>query len=337
MSRTMRAVVANAGRCVLQSVPPPVAAPGEALITVAATALNRADTLQRKGLYPPPPNTTDVLGLECAGRVGDRRVMALLPGGGYAEQVAVPESLLMDVPPNLSLRQAAAIPETWLTAFQLLFLVANAKAGETVLIHACGSGVGTAATQLAVRHGLKVIGTAGAEEKLARCRELGASAAFNYKAEGGFKQPVLDATGGRGVDVVLDCVGGSHAASNAGVLAMDARWVVYGLMGGAAVPSDAPILGLLLRKRFRCCGAARLGDARGPGVAAQPERRVQGGAHAAILRARAAALFIGRVHAGARRQIVRARRRAGGARVFGGELVDREGDAAGRERGGVRG
>ena len=249
MSRTMRAVVASAGRCVLQSVPPPVAAPGEVLITVAATALNRADTLQRKGLYPPPPNTTDVLGLECAGRVGDRRVMALLPGGGYAEQVAVPESLLMDVPPNLSLRQAAAIPETWLTAFQLLFLVANAKAGDTVLIHACGSGVGTAATQLAVRHGLKVIGTAGAEEKLARCRELGASAAFNYKAEGGFKQPVLDATDGRGVDVVLDCVGGSHAASNAGVLAMDARWVVYGLMGGAAVPSDAPILGLLLRKR----------------------------------------------------------------------------------------
>ena len=266
MSRTMRAVVANAGRCVLQSVPPPAAAPGEVLVTVAATALNRADTLQRKGLYPPPPNTTDVLGLECAGRAGDRRVMALLPGGGYAEQVAVPESLLMDVPPNLSLRQAAAIPETWLTAFQLLFLVANAKAGDTVLIHACGSGVGTAATQLAVRHGLKVIGTAGAEEKLARCRELGASAAFNYKAEGGFKQPVLDATDGRGVDVVLDCVGGSHAASNAGVLAMDALGGVRldGRRGGAVGRADPRAAAAEAR------GAAHVD-------AAQPERRVQGG------------------------------------------------------------
>jgi len=212
----MRAITAAAGRCVLHaSHAIPTLTAHQTMVAVSHTAINRADTLQRKGAYPPPPGATPILGLECSGVVvneGGRRVMALLPGGGYAESVAVddavmlvlllvlllvmradafpPSQLLMDVPESLSLKQAAAIPETWLTAFQLLFLVAQATPRATVLVHACGSGVGVAATQLAVAHGMTVIGTAGSEAKLSECKRLGASHGINYKGEGGFEAAV---------------------------------------------------------------------------------------------------------------------------------------------------
>eukprot|EP01062_Namystynia_karyoxenos_P002192 TRINITY_DN10774_c0_g1_i1.p2 TRINITY_DN10774_c0_g1~~TRINITY_DN10774_c0_g1_i1.p2 ORF type:complete len:377 (+),score=134.15 TRINITY_DN10774_c0_g1_i1:125-1132(+) len=256
---SMRAVVAEAGRLVTVQRPLPTPSAGEVLVRVHATAINRADTLQRKGQYPVPPGATDVLGLEMAGTVvrpGSRwgagdRVMALLSGGGYADYVSVPEELLMRIPQGYNLHQAAAIPETWLTAFQLLFLVGGARSGETALVHAAGSGVGTAATQLATAHGIKVIATAGAPEKLEVAAKLGAVACFNYK-EGPWAGKVKEATEGKGVNIVLDPVGGSYWEQNSDAIALDGRWVLYGLMGGVKV--EGPILAHLLRKRARLEG-----------------------------------------------------------------------------------
>ncbi|XP_034431380.1 quinone oxidoreductase PIG3 [Hippoglossus hippoglossus] len=242
----------------LRSVPRPRPKDGEVLIKVHATALNRADLLQRRGLYPPPPGESDIIGLEVAGTVdtlgpgvkrgwrAEDRVMALLCGGGYAEYVAVPEELLMPVPPTLTLSQAAAIPEAWLTAFQLLALVAQVKEGEVVLAHAGGSGVGTAAVQLVRLFDAVPIVTAGSTEKLKMAEKLGAAAGFNYKEED-FSQGVQDFTGGRGADVILDCIGGCNWEQNVSCLATDGRWVLYGTLGGKAVEGD--FLGKLLAKR----------------------------------------------------------------------------------------
>ncbi|XP_023276775.1 quinone oxidoreductase PIG3 isoform X1 [Seriola lalandi dorsalis] len=242
----------------LRTVPRPQPKDGEVLIKVHATALNRADLLQRRGLYPPPPGESDIIGLEVAGTVDtlgpgvkrgwkpDDRVMALLCGGGYAEYVTVPEELLMPVPPTLTLCQAAAIPEAWLTAFQLLALIAQVKEGEVVLAHAGASGVGTAAVQLVRLFGAVPIVTAGSPEKLKMAKELGAAAGFNYKEES-FAQGVHDFTGGKGADVILDCIGGCNWEQNVSCLATDGRWVLYGTMGGRAVEGD--LLGKLLSKR----------------------------------------------------------------------------------------
>ncbi|XP_010742228.3 quinone oxidoreductase PIG3 [Larimichthys crocea] len=242
----------------LRSVPRPQPKDGEVLIKVHATALNRADLLQRRGLYPPPPGESDIIGLEVAGTVDtlgpgvkrgwkpDDRVMALLCGGGYAEYVAVPEQLLMHVPPNLTLCQAAAIPEAWLTAFQLLVFVAQVKEGEVVLAHAGASGVGTAAVQLVRLFGAVPVVTAGSPEKLKMAESLGAAAGFNYKEES-FAKGVHDFTGGKGANVILDCVGGSNWEQNVSSLAVDGRWVLYGTLGGRAVEGD--LLGKLLSKR----------------------------------------------------------------------------------------
>ncbi|XP_056249595.1 quinone oxidoreductase PIG3 isoform X2 [Seriola aureovittata] len=242
----------------LRTVPRPQPKDGEVLIKVHATALNRADLLQRRGLYPPPPGESDIIGLEVAGTVDtlgpgvkrgwkpDDRVMALLCGGGYAEYVTVPEELLMPVPPTLTLCQAAAIPEAWLTAFQLLALIAQVKEGEVVLAHAGASGVGTAAVQLVRLFGAVPIVTAGSPEKLKMAEELGAAAGFNYKEES-FAQGVHDFTGGKGADVILDCIGGCNWEQNVSCLATDGRWVLYGTMGGRAVEGD--LLGKLLSKR----------------------------------------------------------------------------------------
>uniref|UniRef100_A0A3P9AC25 Enoyl reductase (ER) domain-containing protein n=1 Tax=Esox lucius TaxID=8010 RepID=A0A3P9AC25_ESOLU len=242
----------------LRKVPRPQPKDGQVLIRVHATALNRADTLQRKGLYPAPPGESQVLGLEVAGTVasvgpGLRRcwapgdhIMALLSGGGYAEYVAVPEELLMSVPPQLSLYQAAAIPEAWLTAFQLLHFVAMVKKGEIVLVHAGASGVGTAAVQLVQLAGAIPIVTTGSSEKLQMAETLGAAAGFNYKEED-FAEKVNHFTAGRGADVILDCIGGSSWAKNVACLATDGRWVLYGCLGGKTVNGD--ILGKLLSKR----------------------------------------------------------------------------------------
>ncbi|XP_017276991.1 quinone oxidoreductase PIG3 isoform X2 [Kryptolebias marmoratus] len=242
----------------LRSVPRPQPKDGHVLIKVHAAALNRADLLQRRGLYPPPPGESDIMGLEVAGTVDtlgpalrrpwkpDDRVMALLSGGGYAEYVSVPEELLMAVPSDLTFSQAAAIPEAWLTAFQLLHFIAQVKEGEVVLVHAAASGVGTAAVQLVRLLGAVPVVTAGSREKLRVAEKLGAAAGFNYKEEN-FVQGVHDFTGGRGADVILDCIGGCNWEKNVGSLAVDGRWVLYGTMGGRSVEGD--LLGRLLSKR----------------------------------------------------------------------------------------
>ncbi|CAN9502402.1 unnamed protein product [Ophioblennius macclurei] len=242
----------------LRTVPRPQLKDGEVLIKVHAAALNRADLLQRRGLYPPPPGESEIMGLEVAGTVHtlgpgvmslwkpDDKVMALLPGGGYAEYVAVSEQLVMPVPSNLTLSQAAAIPEAWLTAFQLLDFVAQVKEGEVVLVHAGASGVGTAAVQLVRLFGAVPIVTAGSAEKLKFAEKLGAAAGFNYKTDD-FMQGVHDFTQGKGANVILDCIGGSNWEKNVSSLAMDGRWVLYGTMGGRKVDGD--LLGKLLSKR----------------------------------------------------------------------------------------
>ncbi|KAM4542180.1 quinone oxidoreductase PIG3 isoform 1-T2 [Odontesthes bonariensis] len=242
----------------LRAVPRPQPKDGEILIKVHAAALNRADLLQRRGLYPPPAGESDILGLEVAGTVDtlgpglkrewkpDDRVMALLGGGGYAEYVSVPEELLMPVPLNLTLCQAAAIPESWLTAFQLLVFIAEVKEGEVVLVHAGASGVGTAAVQLVRLFGAVPIVTAGSPEKLRAAEKLGAAAGFNYKEES-FAEGVRDFTGGKGANVILDCIGGCNWEQNVSSLAVDGRWVLYGTMGGRTVEGD--LLGKLLSKR----------------------------------------------------------------------------------------
>uniref|UniRef100_A0A3B5B3S0 Tumor protein p53 inducible protein 3 n=1 Tax=Stegastes partitus TaxID=144197 RepID=A0A3B5B3S0_9TELE len=214
--------------------------------------------VERRGLYPPPPGESDIIGLEVAGTVDslgpgvktnwkpDERVMALLSGGGYAEYVAVPEELLMPVPSNLTLCQAAAVPEAWLTAFQLLDFIGTVKEGEVVLVHAGGSGVGTAAVQLVRLFGAVPVVTAGSPEKLKMAEKLGAAAGFNYK-EGSFAKGVHDFTGGKGANVILDCIGGCNWEQNVSCLAVDGRWVLYGTMGGRSVDGD--LLGKLLSKR----------------------------------------------------------------------------------------
>src|SRR5689334_6806461 len=191
--------------------PDPQSAGDELLVRVHATAINRADLLQRRGAYDPPPGASPILGLELAGevvrptgswRVGER-VMAVVTGGGYAELAAVPEGMAMRIPERLSFEEAAAIPEAFLTAYLNLFTLGRLQAGEAVLIHAGASGVGTAAIQLAHAAGARVLTTAGSDEKLARCRELGAEVTINYKRES-FADRVHEATNRQGVALVLD-------------------------------------------------------------------------------------------------------------------------------------
>ncbi|KFO75830.1 Quinone oxidoreductase PIG3, partial [Cuculus canorus] len=231
---------------------------GEVLVKVSASALNRADLLQRRGKYPPPKGASEILGLEAAGSViglgpgckgrwktGDA-VMALLSGGGQAEYVTVPEGHLMPIPNDMTFIQAAAIPEAWLTAFQLLHFVGKIQKGERVLIHAGASGVGTAAIQLVrLAKGIPIV-TAGTQEKLKATVNAGAAAAFNYKTED-FSEKVLAFTQGSGVDMILDCVGGSYWEKNLSCLSTDGRWIIYGLLSGGEVHGD--LFAKLLFKR----------------------------------------------------------------------------------------
>lgn len=224
----------------LGETPDPVPAHGEVLVAVHATAVNRADLLQRRGAYPPPPGASPILGLELAGevaqnagawRAGDR-VMAVVTGGGYAELAAVPADMLMPVPAGMSWEQAAAIPEAFLTAYLNLFTLGRLAPGESVLIHAGASGVGTAAIQLARAAGAAVIVTAGSDEKLALCRELGAEVLINYRGEP-FAERVAAATGGRGVNLILDFVGAPYWQANLASLAVDGRLMLIGFLGGS--------------------------------------------------------------------------------------------------------
>ncbi|TSA00750.1 MAG: NAD(P)H-quinone oxidoreductase [Deltaproteobacteria bacterium] len=243
--------------------PDPVMKEDELLVRIRATALNRADLLQRRGKHPPPKGVPDILGLEMAGEVADvgtgcpgwkpgDRVCALLPGAGYAELVAIPAGLAMRIPENLSFEQAAAVPEVFLTAYQNLFNVARFATGQTVLIHAGGSGVGTAAIQLVRESGGISLVTAGSTEKIARCLALGARAGWNYK-DGPFGPWVAEQTGGRGVDVVLDFVGAPYFGMNLEALAVDGTMVVIGTLGGADVGKFS--LRTLMSKRLQLSGA----------------------------------------------------------------------------------
>ncbi|MCC7451390.1 MAG: NAD(P)H-quinone oxidoreductase [Anaerolineae bacterium] len=232
--------------------PDPVPGADELLVRVHATALNRADLLQRRGGYAPPPGASSILGLELAGEViapagawqaGDR-VMAVVTGGSYAELATVPAGMAMRVPEALSWEQAAAIPEAFLTAYLNLFTLGRLAAGETALIHAGASGVGTAAIQLAKAAQARVITTAGSDEKLAYCQSLGADVTINYKTES-FADRVLAATDQRGADVVLDFVGAPYWDSNLAALAIGGRLMLIGFLGGSAGNLN---LGLLMTK-----------------------------------------------------------------------------------------
>jgi putative PIG3 family NAD(P)H quinone oxidoreductase len=246
---------------VVGDVPRPEASADGVLVEVHATAVNRADLLQRRGLYPAPPGESEILGLEAAGvvaaigadvrewRVGDR-VMALLGGGGYAEYVAVHHGLLLPIPERLSFTEAAGVPEVFSTAYMTLVAEAALAGGERVLIHAGGSGVGTAAIQLARALAARPLVTAGSTAKLERCRALGAEGGINYKEED-FAARARELTGGRGVDVVLDCVGGRYLGPNLALLAPKGRLVIIGLMGGTTAEIN---LALVVGKRLRVIG-----------------------------------------------------------------------------------
>lgn len=219
--------------------PVPLPGPGEVLIRVHAAGVNRPDVLQRKGLYPPPSGVTDIPGLEVAGEIvgTGRKVCALVQGGGYAAYCVAAKSLCLPLPNNLDWAQAAAIPEVFFTAWRNLRDVGKLKTGETVLIHGGGSGVGTAAIQVARTLGARVFVTAGSQAKLDACLALGAEGGVNYKTED-FVPKILAATEGRGVDLVLDMVGGDYVARNLKALAPGGRHVSIAMMQGRMAPID---------------------------------------------------------------------------------------------------
>ena len=240
----------------LSEVPDVDAGPGEVLVQVAATAVNRADLMQRQGHYDPPPGASPYPGLECSGTVaalgegvsgwavGDE-VCALLSGGGYAELVAVPAGQLLPVPDGVSLVDAAALPEVTCTVWSNVFMTAALQPGETLLVHGGSSGVGTMAVQLAHHVGATVAVTAGSAEKLARCAELGADVLINYRDED-FVEAVRLATDGRGADVILDNMGAKYLSRNIEALAPSGRLLVIGLQGGTRAELD---LAALMGKR----------------------------------------------------------------------------------------
>jgi putative PIG3 family NAD(P)H quinone oxidoreductase len=237
-------------------VPDPEPGEGEVLVEVAATAVNRADILQRQGHYAPPPGASPYPGLECSGRiaaigpgvggwtVGDE-VCALLAGGGYAEKVAVPAGQLLPVPGKVALHQAAALPEVTCTVWSNVFMVAHLRPGETLLVHGGSSGIGTMAIQLAKAVGAKVAVTAGSGEKLDRCAELGADILINYR-EQDFVAEIKEATGGAGADVILDNMGAKYLDRNVKALAVNGRLAIIGMQGGVKGELN---IGALLAKR----------------------------------------------------------------------------------------
>lgn len=249
-------------RLVLGKAPEPELAAGELRIDVVATAVNRADLLQRQGLYPPPPGASTILGLECAGTVAEcgagvgafragNRVMALLAGGGYAARAVVDAGSVMPIPDSMDFEHAAAVPEVFLTCHLNLFQLADLPAGGWALVHGGGSGIGTASIQLIRAADAHVVVTAGSAAKCGRCLELGADAAINYR-DGPFAERVGELTDGRGVDVVFDSIGAPYLEQHLRCLAVGGRLVLIGLMGGARAEIN---LGLLLAKRLRLIGS----------------------------------------------------------------------------------
>jgi putative PIG3 family NAD(P)H quinone oxidoreductase len=228
--------------------PDPTPAAGEVRIRVAAAGVNRPDILQRRGAYPPPPGASDLPGLEVAGvidmlgsgvndwHVGDR-VCALVSGGGYATLCSVPAVQCLPIPRGMDFVAAAAIPETFFTVWTNVFDRGRLRAGESALFHGGSSGIGTTAIQLAVARGSRVFATAGSDEKCRACEQLGAERAINYRTED-FVEVAKQATGGRGVDLILDIVGGDYIARDLSALAVEGRLVVIGFMGGDTATID---------------------------------------------------------------------------------------------------
>jgi putative PIG3 family NAD(P)H quinone oxidoreductase len=262
----MKAIVVDDKALQWRDVPDPTPGVGEVLIRNRATAINRADLAQRAGAYPPPPGAGPILGLECAGevvavgegvaryRVGDK-VCALLAGGGYAQLVNVAAGQVLRIPQGLSFEQAAALPEVFATAYLNLFMEARLAVGESVLLHAGASGVGTAAIQLCAMNHSPCFVTAGSDDKIARCVALGAAGGANRRTEAfaeAFADKVAAWTDGRGFDVILDPVGAQYLKANLRSLRVDGRLVVIGLMGGANTELE---LGLMMMKRLRIIGS----------------------------------------------------------------------------------
>ncbi|MCX4763496.1 NAD(P)H-quinone oxidoreductase [Streptomyces sp. NBC_01275] len=241
---------------VWNEVPDPVAGEGEVLVEVAASAVNRADILQRQGFYNPPPGASPYPGLECSGRiaaigpgvsgwaVGDE-VCALLAGGGYAEKVAVPAGQLLPVPKGIDLRRAAALPEVTCTVWSNVFMISHLRPGETLLVHGGSSGIGTMAIQLAKAVGARVAVTAGTKEKLDQCAELGADVLINYR-EQDFVTEIEQATGGAGADVILDNMGAKYLDRNVRALAVNGRLAIIGMQGG--IKAELNIAALLTKR-----------------------------------------------------------------------------------------
>jgi putative PIG3 family NAD(P)H quinone oxidoreductase len=260
----------DADALVLNEVPPPDITADEVLVTVAAAGLNRADLMQRQGFYPPPPGASEYPGMEVSGtisalgsdvtgwHVGDE-VCALLSGGGYAEQAAVPATQLLPVPVRVALVDAAALPEVVCTVWSNVFMTANLQPGQTILIHGGSSGIGTMAIQLARAIGARVAVTAGSADKLEACRALGAEILINYR-EQDFVEALATATQGRGADVILDNMGAKYLARNVSALAVNGRLVIIGLQGGVKAELD---INALLRK----CAAVIATSLRGRPVA----------------------------------------------------------------------
>ena len=236
-------------------VPDPVAGPGEVLLDVVASAVNRADLMQRQGNYPPPPGASPIIGLECSGRVaalgegvtglsvGDE-VCALLAGGGYAEKVAVPAAQVMPLPPGVDLVTAGGLPEVACTVWSNIAMAGQLVAGEVFLVQGGSSGIGTHAIQVAKAIGARVAATAGAPDRLERCRELGADIVIDYHDD--VTEQLKAATDGRGADVILDNMGAKGLAANLAALAPDGRLLIIGMQGGTKAELD---LGALIRKR----------------------------------------------------------------------------------------
>jgi putative PIG3 family NAD(P)H quinone oxidoreductase len=242
--------------------PTPAPAPAEVLIKVAAAGINRPDVFQREGHYPPPPGITDIPGLEIAGtvvqlgdgvgawRVGDE-VCALVAGGGYAEYCVAPAPQCLPIPRGLDLTAAGAIPETFFTVWTNVFERGRLQAGEAILVHGGSSGIGTTAIQLAHANGARVFATAGSAEKCAACERLGAEHAIDYRT-GDFVAVVRERTGGRGVDVVLDMVGGEYFARNIDLLATEGRLVEIATLHGVKAELN---IQTIMRRRLTITGS----------------------------------------------------------------------------------
>jgi NADPH2:quinone reductase len=246
----------------LTELPLPQPAAGELLIRVAAAGVNRPDVLQRRGLYPPPPGASELPGLEVAGVVvatgsGSARfkqgdlVCALLAGGGYAEYCTVPELQCLPVPAGMSLADAATLPETFFTVWTNVFDRGGLQASDSLLVHGGASGIGTTAIQLARAAGATVFATAGSDEKVALCEQLGATKAVNYRREN-FREVLKPLTDNEGVNLIFDIVGGAYLEDNVKLLATEGRLVVIGVLGGAKGTLN---LGLVLSKRLTVTGS----------------------------------------------------------------------------------